>query len=843
MSNQFQEKRSGFLGSPQKQPHGNEHSYGQNQQSIQKTQGQKPVSQNPYKPQNDQRGYNQNPQNRWYNQNQNPQGYNQTQQGNYNQPNRYNQNQNLRGYKSNQQGNYNQPNRYNQQNQNPQRYNQTQNPQRYNQTQNPQRYNQTQQGNYNQPRYIQNQQHGYNPYNPQGYTQNQQRQSTYVYGYGNGNMNQNKNNTTWYHEPQPQPYTDVKWGEQNQWNTLPNNQTDQQDKQDKQEQPEEKGKKKKSKKSKKNKKGTDQPIEKVKKKIDYTMWMVMTALCGLMGVLIYRMNMLSTKYMIAIYSMLACIALLFIILIIFRKTKTWRRYVNRTVMAVLSGILTFGNYTIWNGTDALTNITNAQSLMRVSIAKSSKADSAPEDIKDLEGKVVGYSVASDKSAVCYAMSKLNEKQAGIQYKAYKTYNDLYTGLASGEVVSAIIPNAREESLKSADKDFEKNVSYITTFTSMRNTKDQGTQKVVNLEKKEPFVVYLAGLGEAGDPTTDNLTDVNILLLIDPAKHSITTISIPRDAFVPNPALSMGSDKLTHLGTDGVYNSMEGIEQTFGIDIDYYARVSFTSVIALIDAIGGVTVDVEIPFTEQDENRSFAYNDLITLEAGKQKLNGKQALAYARHRKGYADGTAGRERAQQKIIKAMMNKLCSAKGMANINAVMDVAEQYVSTDIPAPLIQSIIKDELDNPQKWTVNGYTLDCVKGASLTTVSMPSLQLSCQLLSINDIKLVYTAYKAMKGEDSEKRTQEELQKQYKKFRKEYDEAVANGIEPNVAFYETLDDPTGNDYVVALEHELYIDKTQPVYGVENIQSESNEGANTRVHLTLPQLSNGYYSES
>lgn len=802
MSNQFQEKRSGFLGSPQKQPHGNEHRYGQNQQPIQKPQGQ-----NPYKPQNDQRGYNQNPQNRWYNQNQ---------QGNYNQP-RYNQNQNPQRYNPNHQGNYNQPNRYNQ-------------------NQNQQGYNQTQQGNYNQPRYIQNQQYGYNPYNPQGYTQNQQGQQTYGYGYGNGNgnMNQNKNNTTWYHEPQPQPYTDVTWGEQNQWNTLPNNQADQQDKQ---EQPEEKGKKKKSKKS------TDQPIEKVKKKIDYTMWMVMTALCGLMGVLVYRMNMLSTKYMIAIYSMLACIALLFIILIIFRKTKTWRRYVNRTVMAVLSGILTFGNYTIWNGTDALTNITNAQSLMRVSIAKSAKADSAPEDIKDLEGKVVGYSVASDKSAVCYAMSKLNEKQAGIQYKAYKTYNDLYAGLATGEVVSAIIPNAREESLKSADKDFEKNVSYITTFTSMRNPKDQGTQKVVNLEKKEPFVVYLAGLGEAGDPTTDNLTDVNILLLIDPAKHSITTISIPRDAFVPNPALSMGSDKLTHLGTDGVYNSMEGIEQTFGIDIDYYARVSFTSVIALIDAIGGVTVDVEIPFTEQDENRSFAYNDLITLEAGKQKLNGKQALAYARHRKGYADGTAGRERAQQKIIKAMMNKLCSAKGMANINAVMDVAEQYVSTDIPAPLIQSIIKDELDNPQKWTVNGYTLDCVKGASLTTVTMPSLQLSCQLLSINDIKLVYTAYKAMKGEDSEKRTQEELQKQYKKFRKEYEESVAKGTEPNVDFYETLDDPTGNDYVVALEHELYIDKTQPVYGVENIQSESNEGANTRVHLTLPELSNGYYTES
>ena len=83
---------------------------------------------------------------------------------------------------------------------------------------------------------------------------------------------------------------------------------------------------------------------------------------------------------------------------------------------------------------------------------------------------------------------------------------------------------------------------------------------------------------------------------------------------------------------GIDASVETIENFFQIPIDYYARVSFNSLIQIIDIIDGVNVDVEIDFCEQDENRSFKKEDLICLEAGQQTLNGKQALAYARHRK-------------------------------------------------------------------------------------------------------------------------------------------------------------------------------------------------------------------
>ena len=63
-------------------------------------------------------------------------------------------------------------------------------------------------------------------------------------------------------------------------------------------------------------------------------------------------------------------------------------------------------------------------------------------------------------------------------------------------------------------------------------------------------------------------------MVDPVNNSMTTVSVPRASYVPNPAYNNGSDKLTHLGNDGADNSILGLEEAFGIEIDYYAKVNF-----------------------------------------------------------------------------------------------------------------------------------------------------------------------------------------------------------------------------------------------------------------------------
>ena len=578
-----------------------------------------------------------------------------------------------------------------------------------------------------------------------------------------------------------------------------------------------------------------QPKTKVKKGVDYTLWLILLAICGLFIYMIYSTQMFGMKYILAGSGGLGVVVLTFLICIICRKKRNWKRWVSRFSMTALAGVVGFGTYTVYNGMSVLNNMTNSESLMRVSLATSSVADSAPTSIDELAGKSVGYSTSSDRSAVCYAMSKLNESQSDVKFMAYEDYGALYKALESGEVASIIIPNSREATLKSEVENYEDTVSYLTTYTSKRTTKDTVKQDIP-VNAQEPFVVYIAGLGEAGDATVDGLTDVNMLAFINPEERSITTISIPRDVYTPNPALNKGSDKLTHLGMDGVHNSMQGLEEMFGIDIDYYARVSFTSIIELVDAIGGVDVDVEIPFTEQDENRSFAYNDLITLDAGEQHLNGKQALAYARHRKGYADGTAGRERAQQKIIKAMVKKICSAEGIVNINTVMGVAEKYVATDIPISLIQSIVKQETEDMKPWIVNSLTLEDVAIKSLTCVSMPSSgPLSCQTLSEDNLNLVHTAYDALYGEAS--MSMDELCKTFEEHHKQTEEA---GYVVDTSFYETLDQAPDNEYAITTEEVDYVDTKSVVYGLANTASYEEPDLNTHLRVTIPEISTGYY---
>ena len=105
---------------------------------------------------------------------------------------------------------------------------------------------------------------------------------------------------------------------------------------------------------------------------------------------------------------------------------------------------------------------------------------------------------------------------------------------------------------------------------------------------------------------------------------------------------------------------------------------------------------------QDENRSFKKDDLICLKKGEQHLDGKQALAYSRHRKTEGYDNAGRERAQQRIIKAIINKLISPSALGYVNDLLDVAPNYVITDMPANQITKFVSSELDNMKPWTIS---------------------------------------------------------------------------------------------------------------------------------------------
>lgn len=477
------------------------------------------------------------------------------------------------------------------------------------------------------------------------------------------------------------------------------------------------------------------------KKLDYILLGVLSLAVILLVWALIQLSVLPSQIMLFI-ALILVLLILIIGTLIFKSRKAGKlRYFFRVVLILLSCGLFFADYTLFNSYSLLSSITTTRS----SIVKTSllvKSDSAYDNASSLENKKVGYCLLGDQMASSNAMEQLNGSAKNITYEQSDDYYSLYEQLTFGKIDALIIPNNRISILKEQFKNLSKDTKTIAEFETERQSA-ANTNSNVNITK-EPFCVYIAGIDQGDDPSIDGRSDVNILVFIDPRNNQITTTSIPRDSYVPNPAYDNGSDKLTHLGNDGVENSVAGIEETFGIDINYYAKVNFQSLIHIVDALGGVDVDVKISFTEQDENRSFKKKDLITLEKGMQTLNGKQALAYARHRKTEGYSTTGRENAQQQVIKAIVKKLTSAEGISRINDVLQAASEYVYTNIPMNAIQSFVSYQLNHLKPWSIESNTLRTGVDATLSTASMPGWPLSCYLLSQQDINKVFNAYMRM---------------------------------------------------------------------------------------------------
>ena len=105
----------------------------------------------------------------------------------------------------------------------------------------------------------------------------------------------------------------------------------------------------------------------------------------------------------------------------------------------------------------------------------------------------------------------------------------------------------------------------------------------------------------GPIETNSRSDVNIVATINPTTHQILLTTTPRDYYVEIPGISGGQkDKLTHAGIYGVDASMRTLSQLYDTEIPFYARVNFTSLIEIVDQLGGVDVESEFAFTTSED---------------------------------------------------------------------------------------------------------------------------------------------------------------------------------------------------------------------------------------------------
>lgn len=284
-------------------------------------------------------------------------------------------------------------------------------------------------------------------------------------------------------------------------------------------------------------------------------------------------------------------------------------------------------------------------------------------------------------------------------------------------VDVILTSATQYSMLGDEiKNFRESTKILYTIKHevQTNTKAEETGSKYSV-KSGKFNVYISGIDTSGSISNVARSDANILMTINTDTHEALLTSIPRDYYVTLHSYG-AKDKLTHSGIYGINETVKTVEDLLDTDINYYVRVNFTTVIKLVDKLGGIDVYSDYSFTTSDK--------LYTFKKGYNHMNGEEALRFSRERYAFAGGDNQRVKNQQHVIEAVMKKvLNSTTLLTKYTDILDSLKGSFQTNIEQDDISKLVKDQINNMSSWTIKSNSLTGT-GASSSTYSMGSTKL-----------------------------------------------------------------------------------------------------------------------
>lgn len=256
-------------------------------------------------------------------------------------------------------------------------------------------------------------------------------------------------------------------------------------------------------------------------------------------------------------------------------------------------------------------------------------------------------------------------------------------------------------------DFDENGDYNTS--GRKNTKKNDVflnEGTVNMNLAEgsllndPMVLNVMLFGADKNDGTSQRSDTMIMLSVDNRHKKLKITSFMRDLWVYIP--DYGYSKLNHsYAYGGPKLAIDTIEQNFGVNIDRYAIVDFSSFRSIIDILGGI--DIELSAEEIDyinwqswKNNQVNTRNEITASPGMVHLNGRQALWYARNRGDEEEGFAGsdfdRTQRQRKLLRKLASDMKSAS-LTDIIAIVDQIGPLITTNLKKSEITTLVANSL------------------------------------------------------------------------------------------------------------------------------------------------------
>ena len=401
---------------------------------------------------------------------------------------------------------------------------------------------------------------------------------------------------------------------------------------------------------------------------------------------IYKLNVIPNKYLSIIFTLIILLGFSITLISIKVKDKKVNIMLNIILLLLIVGSIVLSYYIIKtdNFFSSLEEVKEEQ-LYYVVVKKNSDY----KKLDDLNNKKMA--IFENQSKNYKKVLNEIEKSIDIKDKKYINVNDIVNDLSEGKVDSLLINSNNKELLDENITNFNENTKIIAKFSI--DMIKQKEKKEKEYKENEPFNILISGIDTNGNINKVSRSDVNIQL------HGTKGIK----------------DKLTHAGIYGIDMSRQTIEDFLNIDIPYYIRVNFDSVIKLVDTIGGIDIYNDVAF--KGGTRYF--------EQGNIHLNGKQALEYARERKKMPNGDWTRGEHQKVIITAIINKVSSSKELLNNYVdILNNSKDIIQTNIPTDIIKKYVKKQIENMSTWKITSLTVKGDHSDNLETYSMPGVKL-----------------------------------------------------------------------------------------------------------------------
>lgn len=446
----------------------------------------------------------------------------------------------------------------------------------------------------------------------------------------------------------------------------------------------------------------------------------------------FNYNFLSFRFL----NIIITIGLLVVLAISIFLQKTKKSPLATTVVLVIFSLVSLvGIFGFKQMIDITNRMNQTAAFSEVEMSIVVPKDSDIKDVSQLTSVQAPTKV--DKNNIDTLMSALKkDKKVDVKVDDVASYQEAYDNLKSGKSKAMVLSGSYASLLESVDSNYASNIKTIYTYKIKK--KNNNSAKQVD---SKVFNIYISGIDTYGSISTVSRSDVNIIMTVNMNTHKILLTTTPRDAYVKIPDGGADQyDKLTHAGIYGVETSEKTLENLYGIKIDYYARINFTSFLKLIDQLGGVTVHNDQAFTSLHGKFDFPVGDI--------QMNSEQALGFVRERYSLDGGDNDRGKNQEKVISAIVNKLASLKSVSNFTSIVNNLQDSVQTNMSLDTINALANTQLDSGSKFTV---TSQAVTGTGsteqLTSYAMPNSSLYMMKLDDSSVESASQAIKNLMEE------------------------------------------------------------------------------------------------